>query len=67
MQVGFDFAVDDKIADFLVHKLVLKAEKVTLSSNFIFFEELLEMVRHTRMMRLMLFTERPRTVILVLR
>ena len=37
MQVGFDFAVDDKIADFLVHKLVLKAEKVTLSSNFIIF------------------------------
>ncbi len=67
MQVGFDFAVDDKIADFLVHKLVLKAEKVTLSSNFIFFEELLDMVRHTRMMRLMLFAERPRTVILVLR
>ena len=34
MQVGFDFAVDDKIVDFLLHKLLLKAKKVALSSNF---------------------------------
>lgn len=27
MQVGFDFAVDDKIVDFLLHELVLKAKK----------------------------------------
>ena len=37
MQVGFDFAVDDKIVDFLLHELVLKAKKVVLSSNYIFF------------------------------
>ncbi len=34
MQVGFDFAVDDKVADFLLHNLLLKAKKVALSSNF---------------------------------
>ncbi len=34
MQVGFDFAVDDKKIDFLIHKLVLKAKKMALSSNF---------------------------------
>lgn len=34
MQVGFDFAVDDKIVDFLLHKLVLKVKKKALSSIF---------------------------------
>ncbi len=34
MQVGFDFAVDDKIADFLLHEFLLKTKKVALSSKF---------------------------------
>jgi hypothetical protein len=34
MQVGFYFAVDDKIVDFLLHKLVFKAKRMALSSNF---------------------------------
>ncbi len=37
MQGRFDFAVGDKIADFFLHKLLLKAKKVAVSSNFIFF------------------------------
>ena len=36
MQVGFDFAVDDKIVDFLLHELLLKAKKVALSSTIFF-------------------------------
>ncbi len=38
MQVGFYFAVDDKIVDFLLHKLVLKAKRMALSSIFFLLE-----------------------------
>jgi len=41
MQVGFDFAVDDKIVDFLLHELVLKAKKMALSSNLFSFKNFL--------------------------
>ena len=41
MQVGFDFAVGDKIADFFLHKLLLKAKKVALSSNLFSFKNFL--------------------------